>query len=121
MTARFIGIAQVACGEEPAPPDDSELYAGICGGGTRFVPDDMRFLADNDVIAGPCEDLEADLICHRAARHKKCRLFAEQFGDAFLQPVDGRVLAILVVAHRRHRHRLAHPWRWRSYGVRPKI
>ena len=49
------------------------------------------------------------------------RLLSEQFGDTLLQPVDRRVLAILVVADRCGRHRLAHSGRRRRHGVRTQV
>jgi hypothetical protein len=81
----------------------------------------MRFLSDDDVVARLGQDLEADLVRHRAARHKEGRLLAEQFGDPVLQSVDRRVLAVLVVADRRRSHRLAHAGRWEGDRVGTKV
>src|SRR5262249_7562972 len=101
--------------------DDGELNAGVRRGGAGFVPDDMRFVADDDLVTRLRQDFETDLVRHRAARHEQRGLFAEQFGDPLLQPVDRGVLAVLVVADRCRRHSLAHPGRRKGHGVGTKV
>ena len=65
---------------------------------------------------------ERDLVRHRARRHVERGLLAEQLGDALLQRVHRRVLAVDVVADVGVGHRLAHRgegWsRYRSGGRR---
>src|SRR5260370_6361585 len=85
MAGWFVGGAQIGGGEQPTSTGDGELNAGVCRGGAGFVPYDMRLVADHDVVARPGQDLEADLVRHRAARHKEGSLLAEQFGDPLLQ------------------------------------
>ena len=100
--------AQIRRGEQPAASDHGELHAGIRRRGPELVPDDVRLVAHHHIVAGTGQQLEADLVRHRAAGHEERRLLAEQRGDAFLQRAHRRVLAVLVVAHRRMRHRRAH-------------
>jgi len=68
----------------------------------------VGFVAEDHLVARPGQDLEADLVCHRPARHEQCGLFVERFGDTFLQSVDRGIFAILVVTDRGRRHRLPH-------------
>ena len=51
---------------------------------------------------------DGDLVGHRARGHPQRRLLAQQRRHAFLQQVDGRIFAELVVADRRGGHRRAH-------------
>ena len=108
-------------GEQPPRPTAVNCTPEFAAAAPGFVPDDVRFVADDHLVAGPGQDLEGDLVRHRAARHEERRLLAEQFGDPLLQPVDRRVLAVLVVADRRRRHRLAHPRRGRGDGIRAQV
>ena len=75
---------QIGSGEQPAAADDGELHPRICGPGARFVPDDVGLVTKDYFIARPGQDLEADLVRHRAARYKEGGLHSERFGNAFL-------------------------------------
>ena len=121
MSRRLVCSAQLGGGEQPAMTDDCKLNPRIRRAGARFVPHHMSLVADDHLIARPGQELEPDLVGHRAARDKECRLLAEQFGDALLQPVDRRILAILVVTDRRARHRCTHPLGWERYRVGTQI
>jgi hypothetical protein len=70
MAGRLVGGAEIGGGEQPTSAGDGELNARVCRGGAGFMPNDVRFLPDDDVVARPGQDLEADLVRHRAARHK---------------------------------------------------
>ena len=107
--------------KEAAPSDGRELHAGIGRAGTGFVPDHMGVFAEDHLVARPCQQLQRDLVRHRAARHEQRRLLAQQFGDPILQPVDRRVLAVLIVADRRFRHRPPHRGRGPRHRVRAQI
>ena len=97
------------CGREQAARADlSELHAGVRGRRAGLVPHGVALAAHDDVVAGPSQRAQRDLIRHRAGRHPQRGFLAEQRRDARLQLVDGGVLAVLVVADRRARHRLAH-------------
>ena len=118
---RLVRRAQIGGGEEPALADRQELHPGIGRTRTRFVPDDVRLVAEDDLVAGPRQDLQRDLVGHCAARHKECGFLAEQFGDALLQVIDRGVLAILVVADRCRSHRLPHSGRGPGHSVGTKV
>jgi hypothetical protein len=49
----------IAFREQPALADLRELHARVRTTGTGLVPDHVRFLAENDVIAWPRQDLSA--------------------------------------------------------------
>ena len=121
MPRRLVGGAEIGRGKQTALADGGKLYAGIRRRGARLVPDDMGFLADHDVIPRTGQQLQADLVGHRAARHEESSFLAEQFGDALLQPVDRGILAILVVAHRCFRHCLSHLRRGPGHRVGAQI
>jgi hypothetical protein len=91
------------------------------GGGAGFVPDDMRLVAHDDVVARPGQQLEAGLVRHGAARQEEGGLLAQEIGDPLLQPAHRRVLAVLVVANRCLRHRHAHARRRQRHGIRAEV
>ena len=99
MTVRLEGGAKILGGEQTSLPGHRELHAGIGARRAGLVPGDMGFGADDHLVAGAGEELQGDLIGHRAGGDEQRRLLAEQFGDAGLQAVDRGVLAILVIAH----------------------
>ncbi len=115
------GGPKVVGREQSAGARDRELHARVGGGGAGLMPDDVRFIADDDVVAGSCEQLQADLVRHRAARDEQRCLLAEQLGDALLQPVDARVFAVLVVADWRLGHGPAHAVGRPRHRVRAEI
>ena len=86
-----------------------------------LVPDHVRFVAEHDIVAGPRQDLERDLIGHRAARNEDRGLLAEQCRHAFLQQVDRRIFAVLVVADLGFGDRAPHARRRLRHGVGTKI
>src|SRR4030095_5350075 len=51
---------------------------------------------DSPVPASLTVDPQRDLLSHRPRRHPHCRLFAEQLGDASLEPFRERTLTIKV-------------------------
>ena len=53
-------------------------------------------------------DLDRDGISHRARGNKKARLLAHHFGGSLLQPVDGRIFAVDVIADFGFGHGPAH-------------
>ncbi len=121
MARRLVGGLEVGGGEEPALPDHRELHAGIGGGRAGFVPDDMRLVADHDLVARTRQQLEGDLVRHRAAGYEERRLLSQLRSDALLQAIDRGILAVLVVADRRLRHGLAHGRRRQGHGIGAKV
>jgi hypothetical protein len=45
----------------------------------------MRVLADDHIVAGSGQQLQGQLVRHRAARHEKRGLLATERGDPLLQ------------------------------------
>ena len=64
---------------------------------------------------------ERELVRHRARRHEQRGLHAEQRGGQRLQPVDGGVLAVRVVADLGVGHGPPHLGRRRGDGVGPEV
>ena len=107
--------------EHAARADLGELDARVRCPRARLVPDRMAFRTDDDVVARPREHAQRDLIGHRSRRQPKRGLLAQQAGYAPLQLVRGRILPVLIVAHRRDGHRLAHGGRRPGDGIRAKV
>ena len=53
-------------------------------------------------------DLDGNQVAHAAGRNKEGRFFAEDFGSAFLQEIDGGIFAINIVSHFSGGHGPAH-------------
>ena len=70
---------------------------------------------------GPAVELERDLVRHRRGRQEDRALLAEQLGDALLQLVDARILALLLVADLGCGDRGAHAGRRPGGGVGAEI
>jgi hypothetical protein len=81
----------------------------------------VALATDDDVVAGPGQNPQRDLVGHRPARQPERGIFPEQLGDDLLQAVGRRVLAVLVVAHRRRGHRRAHGLRRARDGVGTQV
>ncbi len=121
MAGRLERRAEFRLGEEPSPPDRGELHAGIGAAGAGFVPDHVGFVAEHDIVARPRQDLQRDLVGHRAARHEDRGLLAEQIRDPFLQQVHRRIFAVLIVADLGFGNRAPHAGGWFRDGVGTKI
>ena len=63
-----------------------------------LVDQDVRPLLGEEHRARLRLRAERDLVRHRRGRQEERRLVAEQLGHAALQLVDGRILAVLLVA-----------------------
>ena len=83
---------------------------------TQLRQHDVGLGLDEQGIAGTAEDVQRDLVGHRRGREKDRLLVPEELGSSPLELVDGRVLALLLVADRGVRDRLAH--RLRRLGQR---
>jgi hypothetical protein len=59
-------------------------------------------------VPGRVWSLHANLIAHRSGWNKQRGFFVEEFRRAFLQPIDGRVFTINVVANFGIGHSAAH-------------
>ena len=81
----------------------------------------MGGLLDDELGSALAEDREGDLVAHRRGRQVHGLFVLEQRSDAPLQLEDGRVLALLLVADLRPRHRLAHAMRRLRLGIGAKV
>ena len=73
-----------------------------------LVQHDVRLGRHEHVVARPRQRAQGDLVGHRARGQEERGLRAEQRRDLVLQPVDRRILAVLVVADLRLGHGAAH-------------
>ena len=73
-----------------------------------FAGNDMRADMGQNFIARPAMGERRRDVAHGARRHEHGRFLAEQFSHAFAQQIHRRVVADLLVANLRPRHRLAH-------------
>ncbi len=78
------------------------------GRAALLVEEDVRGLLGEQLVARLGEDPQRDLVRHRRRRQEDRLLLAEERGGAPLELVDGRVLALLLVADLRVRDRRAH-------------
>ena len=109
LRARLRAAADLLGGEPAAIARKPERHEPrVRGRAAVLVDDDVRVLLGDEDVARPRVELERDLVRHRRGRHEDRRLVAEQRRNAFLQRVDGRILALLLVADRRLRDRAAH-------------
>ena len=83
--------------------------------------DDVRGLMREDLVARPAMHQRRRHVAHGARGHEHGGLLAEQIGDALAQQVHGRIVADLLVADFRARHRLPHRRRRPGLGVRQQI
>ena len=77
-----------------------------------FARDDVRGLMRQDLVTRPAMHQRRRDVAHGARRHEHRGFLAEQIGHAFAEKVHGRVVAELLVANFRTRHRLAHARAW---------
>src|SRR3954466_15315827 len=81
----------------------------------------MGTLLADDLLAGAGVDLDGDLVPHAAAGNEDGGLAREYLGGAMLEPIDGRVFAIHVIADLGFRHGATHLRRWASDGVTAQV
>src|ERR1043166_6605287 len=65
--------------------------------------------------------LDRDEIAHAAGGHEQCGFFAEDFGGAALERVDGWVFEIDIVADFGFSHGATHGWGWARNRVAAQI
>ena len=82
---------------------------------------DVGVPLDEQRVARAAEDLQRDLVRHRRRREEDRLLLAEELRPPPLELVDGRVLALLLVADGRVRDRLPHRCGRLGQGVGAKI
>jgi hypothetical protein len=87
----------------------------------RLPAEDVAVVAENGLVAAPGVGQHGGQIAHRAAADKQAGFFADARRGQRFQFVDGRVLAIDVVADTGAGHRLAHGRRRPTDGIRPEV
>ena len=103
------GLAHLAGGDPPgvarqAARDQSRMDRRA----TRLVDQDVRPLLRDQLAPRPRVHAQRDLIRHRRGRKEERGLVTEQLGCAPLELVDGRILALLLVADLGGGHRGKH-------------
>ena len=85
-----------------------QLHTGVERGRRGFVSEHVRAFRNEHLGPRSCEHPDRELVRHRSGGHEECVLLPEQGGRERLQAIDGRVLAVRVVADLGGRHRRAH-------------
>ena len=99
-----------------------QLHARVPRRRRVLVPVHVRTRSPHSTsVPGRAEQPERELVRHRARRHVERGLLAEQRRRQRLEPVDGRVLAVAVVADLGVGHRAPHLGRRRGDGVGPEV
>ncbi len=73
------------------------------------------------LLTGTGEAADAQLVAHAAGGHEHRRVLAGDGSSLFLERVDGGILAIDVVPHRRLRHRPVHRRGGAGHGVGTEV
>ncbi len=108
---------QRGAGRRPGPGRDAAQHRG----GAQLVRHHVRIRPGQQLPTGRRDELQRDLVGHRAGRGEQRRLVPEELRDVPLERVDGRVVPEHVVADRRGGHGLAHPVGGAGHGVRSQI
>jgi hypothetical protein len=99
----------------------TQLHRRIASRGGGLVSVHVRALGTEHLGPHAGEHTERELVRHRARRHVEGGGGAGRVRGELLQPVDGRVLAVAVVAHLGGGHREPHRFGRRRDGVGSKI
>ena len=83
--------------------------------------EDVRVLLGEQLVARLGQDATRDLVRHARGREIDSLLLAQQHRRTPLQLENGRILAFLLVADLRIRHRVAHATGRLGRGIRAKI
>jgi hypothetical protein len=78
-------------------PERSDHQPGVHRWAAELREQDVRVLFRDDLVARFAERLERDLVRHRRGRHEDGDLLSEKQRGQLLQPVDRRVLPLLLV------------------------
>ena len=88
--------------------DHARHHPGDLGHSRELVAAHVAAALGQHLVAAPGQEPDRDLVAHRARRDEERRLHPQELGRALFQPVDGRILAVDVVADLGLRHGLAH-------------
>ena len=81
----------------------------------------MRLLTDEVFIASAAVSHQSREVALRTGRKKKRTGKSKAFGDQGLQSIDGRVIAIHIIAHLRGRHGGTHFRRRPGHGIAAQV
>ncbi len=96
-------------------------HAGEVRHHRHLVVEDMAALFADDLLPVRGVQLDRDLVAHGAAGHEQRRFASEDLRRALLQPIDGRVFAVNVVANLGFEHGAPHLGRGLGYGVGAQV
>src|SRR4029453_6068981 len=111
VSSRPPGLQKVLGREDSVSADLRELHARVGIASPGLVPDRVALATDDDVVSRPSQHTQRDLVRHRAAREPERGFLAKEGRDPFLEAIDGRILAELIVAYGGGRHGRSHLWR----------
>jgi hypothetical protein len=81
----------------------------------------MRLLLEQDLVTRAAVHRKCHLIAHGAGRKEEARLLAQEIGHHVLQEIDGRIFALLLVAHFGFRHSSSHRGSRTGNGVAEQV
>ena len=102
-------------------PHRARHHAGEVRHHRHLVVEDVAALLADDLLPMRGVQLDRDLVAHGSAGHEQRRLAAEDLSRALLQPVDGRVFAVNVVADLGFEHGAPHLGRGLGDGVAAQV
>src|SRR5262245_34317362 len=103
------------------PVDRAHVDSGERGGPARLGIDRMSAAMGDHLFAVPRVHAERDLVAHGARRHEHRSFLAQKLGHHLAELVHGRVLELLLVAHRSLAHEPAHVARGLADGVAVEV
>ena len=121
MVARLYRRKELLCCEDTARADLGQLNARVGGRSPGLVPDRVRLAADDHIVSGAGERAQRNLVRHRAAGQPERCFFAQQRGDALLQRVHRRVVAVLVITDGGRGDRRSHCRGWTGDRIRAQV
>jgi len=101
--------------------NEVDLDAGECGDGGALVVVGVGFCFDDNLVAWAGPGLDCHLVGHDAGGDEEGGLHPVEFGTHLLEAVDGRVLALDVVADLGLCHGLSHGGRGPGHCVASKV
>src|SRR5262249_34948761 len=101
--------------------DRAHVDPGERGGPARLGIDRMSAAMGDHLFAVPRVHAERDLVAHGARGHEHRSFLAQELGHHLAELVHGRVLELLLVAHRRLAHEPTHVARGLADGVAVEV
>ena len=121
VVARLYRREKLLCCEDTPRADFGQLHARVGGRSPGLVPDRVSLAANDHIVSRAGERAQGNLVRHRAAGQPERCFFAQQRGDALLQRVHRRVIAVLVITDGGYSDRRSHCRGWTGYGIRAQV